>query len=124
MLIVFRTVFSETDPLALPSDEADRTVGTAGVVAACCRVGKAEGRRGVEGERRFVGLCVALESPKFFVTTGRLFPGLLEGKGGSAVVGGCIGGLDKTGSEVATAVDMVVECGWYRNPSYEYFPNA
>lgn len=59
ILLVFRRAFSGPDPLAFPIDEADRTVGTAGVEAGCCGVGKAEGRRGFEGERSLVGL----ESP-------------------------------------------------------------
>jgi hypothetical protein len=71
MLIVFRTAFSDMDPLALPSEEDDRMVGTAGVEAEYCGVGNAEGRRGVDGERSFVGLCVALESSGTLVTTGR-----------------------------------------------------
>ena len=59
MLIVFRTPLSEDNPLVLPSEEADRIVGTMGVEAGCCGVGKAEGRSGVEGERSFGGLRVA-----------------------------------------------------------------
>jgi hypothetical protein len=119
MLMVFRTVFSETGPLAFPSDEDDRTVGTAGVEAGCCRVGRAEARSGVEGERSLVGLCVVLKSPQSLVTTGKLFLGLAEGKGGRAVFGGSIGGLDKTGSEVPTAVAMVAEGGRDCNPSQQ-----
>jgi hypothetical protein len=115
--MVFRTVFSETGPLAFPSDEDDRAEGTAGVEARWCRVGRAEGRSGVEGERSLVGLCVAVKSPESLVTTGRLFLGLAGGKGGRAVFGGSIGGLDKTGSEVPTAVDMVAEGGCDCNPS-------
>lgn len=110
MLIVFRTVFSGIAPLALPRDEADRRVGTAGVEEDC-EVCKAEGRSGVEGYRSFVGLCVVLESPDLLLTTGRLFLGLAEGNGGRAVVGGSMGGDDdKTGSDVATAADMPTEC--------------
>lgn len=59
MLMVFRRPFSGSDPLAFPRDEALRIVGTAGVEAACCRVGKVERRSGVEGERSFVGLDIA-----------------------------------------------------------------
>lgn len=78
-------------------------------MAACCGVGEADGRSGVEGERSLVGLCTAFVAPRFLVITGRLFLGLLEGKGGRAVLGGSIGGLDKTGSEVAISTDMVAD---------------
>lgn len=50
------------------------------------------------------------------VPMGGLFLGLLEGRGGRAVVGGSMGGLDKTGSAVATAVDMVEKGGCNCNP--------
>lgn len=109
--MVFRTVFSGIAPLALPREEADRTVGTTGVEAGCCGVGRAEGRRGDEGERNLVGFNVEVGSPEILVTTGRLFLGLLDGKGGRAVFGGSIGGRDKTGSDVATVADMVVDSG-------------
>ena len=49
--------------------------------------------------------------------TGRLFLGLVEGKGGSAVFGGSMGGLDKTGSDVANAIDMVAKRGQDCNSS-------
>jgi hypothetical protein len=111
MLIVFRMVFSGIAALAFPSDEADRTVGTDGVEEACCKVGRAEGRNGVEGERSFVGLCGTPASPKPLVASGRLFLGLLVGRGGRAVVGGSIAGRDKTGRDVVTAVDMAFDCG-------------
>ena len=62
ILIVFRRAFSGPPPLAFPIEEADRNVGTAGVEADCCGVGKAEGRSGFEGERSLVGLPFA-ESP-------------------------------------------------------------
>lgn len=108
ILMVFRTDFSGIKPLAFPREEAERTVGTAGVEAVCCRVGRAECRRGVEGERSLVGFNVEDNSPGFLVMTGRLLLGLLDGKGGRAVFGGSIGGRDKTGSAVAPVVDMVV----------------
>lgn len=110
MLMVFRTVFSGIVPLALPRDEADRTVGTAGVEAEWCGVGKADGRSGVEGERNFVGLRSAPESLAFSVAKGRLFLDFPEGKGGRAMLGGSMGGRDRTGSDVATAIDMLIEC--------------
>ncbi len=106
--MVFRRVFSGITPLDFPREEADRTVGTAGVEAGCCRVGRAVGRSGVEGERSLVGLNVEGDSPEFLVMTGRLFLGLLDGKGGRAVFGGSIGGRDEMGSAVATVVDMVM----------------
>jgi hypothetical protein len=69
----------------------------------------------MEGERSFVGLWVAFESPPALVTTGRLFLGLLVGKGGRAVVGGSMGGRDKMGRDVGTGIDMLAECGWNCN---------
>jgi hypothetical protein len=122
ILMVFRTAFSEINPLAFPSEEADLTVGTAGVEVRCCAVGSAESRSGVEGERSFVGLCVVFEPARSFVTTGRLFLGLLEGRGGRAVLGGSIGGRDETGSDVATVIDMVAKRGRDCNSGQFRFP--
>lgn len=110
--MVFRTAFSEIDLLALPSEEAERSVGTADWETACWGVGNAEGRKGVEGERSFVGLDVAVGPAVSMATTGRLFLGLLGGRGGRAVLGGSTAGRDETGMDVATtAADMLGNCG-------------